>query len=252
PKNTRAFLKSALPASLRRTLDLAYLHIDPTNYVSKKFKERFSDIVVKTRVKKGKNKKTGPPVEIYILFEHKSYHKPGFLVQLLYYMYLMWEQDLSEDKPLRVIIPLIFYHGGESWTTPPRFVEQFDVPDEVKEFMLDYRYVFFDTLDWDFETADASLKQNIFTLTALALMKSASNDDLESILQIFKFWHEKGFVKDKDNMLFFMEYISETKDIDQERLENILEETKIEGGDLMPTLAQRLRDEGRQEGIQTG
>ncbi len=56
PKNTRAFLKGALPQRLRRTLDLAHLHIDPTNFISKKFKERFSDIVVKTRVKKGKNK----------------------------------------------------------------------------------------------------------------------------------------------------------------------------------------------------
>jgi predicted transposase/invertase (TIGR01784 family) len=32
----------------------------------------------------------------------------------------------------------------------------------------------------------------------------------------------------------------------------MLEKVKIEGGDIMPTLAQRLRDEGRQEGRMEG
>jgi predicted transposase/invertase (TIGR01784 family) len=67
-----------------------------------------------------------------------------------------------------------------------------------------------------------------------------------------KFWHEKGFTGEKDKILFFLTYISETKDIDPEELKKILEDTKIRGGDFMPTLAQRLRDEGKQEGVKVG
>ena len=48
-----------------------------------------------------------------------------------------------------------------------------------------------------------------------------------------KFWHEKGFTGEKD--------------IDPEELKKILEDTKIRGGDFMPTLAQRLRDEGKEQ-----
>ena len=73
-----------------------------------------------------------------------------------------------------------------------------------------------------------------------------------SILEIFKFWHEKGFTADKDKVMFCMTYISETKEIDQDKLKKILEESSINGGDIMPTLAQRLREEGMQMGIEKG
>ncbi|HLP58542.1 MAG TPA: hypothetical protein VK186_06930 [Candidatus Deferrimicrobium sp.] len=76
--------------------------------------------------------------------------------------------------------------------------------------------------------------------------------DLNSIREIFQFWHESGFIREKENMLFFLAYLSETKDIDLGKLKIILEESKINGGDIMPTLAQRLRDEGRSEGRNEG
>jgi predicted transposase/invertase (TIGR01784 family) len=53
-------------------------------------------------------------------------------------------------------------------------------------------------------------------------------------------------------MLFFLAYLSETKDIDPEKLKKILEESKINGGDIMPTLAQRLRDEGKEKWMNVG
>jgi predicted transposase/invertase (TIGR01784 family) len=82
-------------------------------------------------------------------------------------------------------------------------------------------------------------------------MKSIANDDLDSIVEVFKFWHEKGFTN-KEKILFFLTYISETKDIEQNEVQEMLEKVRIEGGDIMPTLAQRLRDEGRHEGIKEG
>ncbi len=52
--------------------------------------------------------------------------------------------------------------------------------------------------------------------------------------------------------MFFLTYISETKDIEPNEVQEMLEKVRIEGGDFMPTLAQRLRDEGRQEGRTEG
>jgi len=83
-------------------------------------------------------------------------------------------------------------------------------------------------------------------------MKSAFNEDFESIREIFKFWHESGFIRERENMLFFLAYLSETKDIDPGKLKKILEESKINGGDIMPTLAQRLRDEGKEKWMNEG
>ena len=49
--------------------------------------------------------------------------------------------------------------------------------------------------------------------------------------------------------LFFMGYIAHTHKIKMVQLNQMLEESKIEGGDLMQTLAQQLKREGKKEGI---
>ena len=249
--NTRAFLRKVLPETLIKAIDFSKISIDFTDYVSKKFKEGHSDIIVKTLMinEKGKELQT----DIYILVEHKSYKDEEIFIQLLLYMYLMWQKDLSEDKPLRVIIPLVFYHGKDEWDIPQSFVDQFAVSDEIKEFLLDFSYVLFDTKNWNFrEEKNGGLRDNVFLLTAVTLMKSAFNEDFESIREIFKFWHDSGFNRERENMLFFLAYLSETKDIDPGKLKKILEESKINGGDIMPTLAQRLRDEGKEKWMNVG
>jgi predicted transposase/invertase (TIGR01784 family) len=53
-------------------------------------------------------------------------------------------------------------------------------------------------------------------------------------------------------MLFFLKYISQTQQIRLDRLERMLKESKIDGGDIMQTLAEQLKQEGKQEGIKIG
>jgi predicted transposase/invertase (TIGR01784 family) len=53
-------------------------------------------------------------------------------------------------------------------------------------------------------------------------------------------------------VVFFLTYLTETKDIKPEKLKEMLEESKIEGGDIMPTLAERWKNEGRNEGRKEG
>ena len=253
PTNAKAFLKMALPEMFLEVLDLSKLRIDKTRYVDDRFKDSFTDMVFKTKMKRRSAPASGKAKEIaadiYILFEHKSYRDEAILIQLLCYMYLMWQKDFDAKRPLRVIVPVVFYHGKAKWNIPRNFNEQFDVSDEMREFLLNYRYILFDTADWDFrDERNAELRDNVFLLTSMALMKSAFNKDMGSIREIFKFWQEKGFTGNKEKVLFFLAYISETKDVSQGKLEKLLEESKIDGGNIMPTLADRLREEGRREG----
>jgi predicted transposase/invertase (TIGR01784 family) len=53
-------------------------------------------------------------------------------------------------------------------------------------------------------------------------------------------------------MIFFLTYVSYIRDIPLDQLKKILEECNIEGGDLMPSLAQRLMDEGKEKWIKEG
>ena len=244
--NIKDFLFTSLPADIQNYIDFENIEIDNTSYVSENFKGYFSDVVVKTRI-------IDSEMDIYILFEHKSYQDKKIFIQLLRYMYLMWNKDIGENKPLRVIIPLVFYHGKKKWKLPVKFLEQFKIKEELKNYLLDFQYILFDTNEWNFEEElNSTLKNNVFLLTALSLMKSAYQQDMETIEKVFDFWYEKGFIKNTDDIIFFMIYICGTKDIDEEKLTKLLEEKKLERSEIMATLAQRWVKEGREKGREEG
>ncbi|GAG55064.1 unnamed protein product, partial [marine sediment metagenome] len=89
-QNISIFLDFAIPIKIKKFIDLNKIEIDPSNYIERKWKERFSDLVVKTKTKTNN-------IDIYILFEHKSMPDNKIFIQLLRYMYLMWEND-SENN----------------------------------------------------------------------------------------------------------------------------------------------------------
>jgi predicted transposase/invertase (TIGR01784 family) len=251
PANTRDFLERVLPDSLKKQINLADIKIENTKYVSNQFKKGYSDIVVKTSLKTIKGKKK--PVDIYFILEHKSEGKVEVLIQILKYMAFEWEKDYNSNKPPRVIIPVVFYHGAAGWKVPRSFADQFDVDDEVKRYLLDYRYVLFDTNEWDFsDESNIRLKENVFLFSAMVLMKAAFKNDTETVKEILKFWHEKGFTQNKEILMFFLVYIARTQEINLDKFSEMLEEIEIAGGDVMPTLAQQLETKGRKEGIIEG
>ena len=146
PANVTTFLKTTLPAALFAQLDLTTITYDPTSYVSEDYKRSFSDLVVQYRTKA-----EGLSVDVYFLFEHKSYQDEGIFLQLIGYMHAMWKKDRAAQKPLRVIIPVVFYHGEDAWRIPTQFVKQFAIGEEWKGFLLDFTYILFDTNAWNWQ-----------------------------------------------------------------------------------------------------
>ena len=247
-ENVKDFLRIALPADIQTHTNLDNINIDANSYVSDSVKEFYSDVVVKSCIKDFDTE-----LDIYILFEHKSYQDKRIFIQLLHYMYLMWARDFENKKPLRIIIPLVFYHGKTQWKIPLNFLDQFKINDDLKKYLLDFSYILFDTNTEDFyKESNISLKNNVFLLTSLHLMKAAFNDDIETIRSVFDFWVDKDFITNTEQLLMFFIYISATKDTSLEKLEELLEESKIERRDIVPTLAQRLRQEGIEQGIEKG
>ena len=246
-KNTKDFLKKALPREIKQRLDFSSIKIDTTNYVSNEFKEGYTDIVVKAKMKSRDSGKI--PTDIYFILEHKTEGKVKVFIQILKYMCFVWEEDINANKPPRIIIPIIFYHGKEKWKVPGSFLEQFDVDEELKKFLLDFRYILFDTNPWDFrDESNRELRDNVMLFTALVLMKAALTDDRQSIMEIFHFWHEKGFLENREMVQFFMGYIFHTHKIKLIQLNQMLEDSKIEGGEIMQTLAQQLKKQGEKKG----
>lgn len=238
--NAKTFLKFILPMPLQNRMDLTSISFDPTSYISPQYKSSFSDIVVKSRTQDEQS-----PVDIYFLFEHKSFPDEGVLLQLLRYMDLMWQKDYAEKKPLRLIVPIVFYHGKGEWQKPTQFIGQFSITEEWKPYLLNFSFILFDTNTWDWEAESSQpLKENIYLLSAMLLMKAAFNKELKLIRQVFQLWRQMGFIYEKERINFLLIYIVDTQDASLTELETMLEETKLKGEIVMPTLGQRLREEG--------
>jgi len=251
PENARDFMERVLPVGLKKQLDLSKIEIEDTKYVSNKFEKGFSDIVVKTSLKTKKGKKK--LVDIYFIIEHKTEGRSEIFIQVLKYMVFEWEKDYNNNSPPRIIIPVVFYHGADEWKIPRSFAGQFDVDDEVKRFLLDYRYVLFDTNIWDFrDESNKQLKKNVYLFTSLVLMKAAYKNDWEAIYEIFNFWYDRGVVdENKEIVLYFMTYIYNTHEISRDKLKKMLDESKIDGGEIMQTLAQQMKEEFKEEFMET-
>jgi len=101
------------------------------------------------------------------------------------------------------------------------------------------------------DESNKELKKNVYLFMAMVLMKAAYHNDTETIREIFDFWHERGISDKMEVVLFYLVYISKTHDISSDKLKKMLEESKIEGGEIMPTLAQQFKEEFKEEFMQT-
>ncbi len=253
PANLETLLKLTLPPSIVEKIVFSRLKLEPGGFVDDALLDSCSDLVGKAVIKTGIKKETEKRLDIYFLFEHKAKAEVPVLVQILKYLYHAWQEDTDNKKPLRVIVPIVFYHGPRKWKVPRSFADQFDVSPELKSFLLDFKYILFDTREWDFDETDNSLLQeNVRLLTALMLFKDAFNKHIDILRKLVELWAQKGLLEDISHILASLTFIVETKDVTEKDVIKILEESQIKGGEIMPTLAQRWVEQGRQLGRQEG
>ncbi|NOY08259.1 MAG: Rpn family recombination-promoting nuclease/putative transposase, partial [Spirochaetes bacterium] len=244
-ENVKDFLKVALPSGIVSEINFDKTEPEGTEYIDKEYKKTFSDIVVKTKLKRGGD--AGDAV-IYILFEHKSYRDKRVMLQLLSYMLKMWKRDMDNKRSLRVIIPLVFYHGRKKWDIHLNFRDNFDCEENLKEYLEDYKYILFDTNDFEIGSEkEKRLTENVNLLTGIVLMKNVYYNNYSNLRYIFDLWAKTGFIKKRELIIFFTRYMVETEDIDAGKIAKLLKD-KLREEDIMPTLAQRWLEEGKLEG----
>jgi hypothetical protein len=109
PENARTFLKTVLPDEVKKRIDFSIIEIGPTGYVSKDFKEYFSDIIIRTQIISKKEERL--PTDVCFILEHKTKGKIRIFIQFLKYMVQEWQKDIDEKNP-----PAHYYsHRILSW-----------------------------------------------------------------------------------------------------------------------------------------
>ena len=162
------FVRELFPSTLLAKLQLDTFALTPNSYVEPSLTEYFADIVYECRTGESQ------PVQIAILFEHKSYREKYPHFQLLRYQLNSWEQAQKQNETPTLIIPIIIYHGKSRWQYEP-LKSYFGVVDsEFIAYLPEFHYLLYDIS----HVPDERLLsfRNKFLATSLFLMKHREHE----------------------------------------------------------------------------
>lgn len=133
-----AFFEKFLPKHLLDTLDVNTLTCLQESYLTDDLKAGFSDLVFEVKSKKNPDHCT----DIVLLFEHKSSPERHVLLQVGLYMFSHWWKCIRDKKPLKPIIPVIYYQGKKKWKIKTMEELFRKISGDVPLFIPEIRHIF--------------------------------------------------------------------------------------------------------------
>lgn len=245
----KSFLHHYLPGEVLECVSLDTLEICKDTFVEKDLKEFYFDLLYKVEL-------CGADGFIYILFEHKSYRDRLTALQLLEYMLKIWRlfQKQNSAERLPIIIPLVLYHGPSSRTQPPtRFSTLLQGPTSaLAAYIPDFSYELYDLTRF----TDEQIKGTIMARVAMLLFKHIFDPQvrykLPAVLSLLLQLADKQTAAQYLETVFRY-IINNIDNVSADDLTKIVKESLSEKqGDLVMTLAEKLRKEGFEKGVQQG
>jgi predicted transposase/invertase (TIGR01784 family) len=128
PETIKNFVQEHLPKALQEGLDLNSLEPQPTHFVEENLRKYVADLLVKA-------KRKGKASYFYFVVETKS--RPEKLASLQTFNYVLKVMlryaDLTKDKPLPMVYPIILYHGRKQFKYTTHLRELIDAtPEEIR------------------------------------------------------------------------------------------------------------------------
>lgn len=240
----RDFLQIHLPAHLKSYCDLSTIQIAPGSFVEENLRQHFSDILYAIKI-------AGQPGYIFCLIEHLTQAKKLTPFQVLRYQIAAMKQHLDQGyKRLPVIIPLVFYRGETSpYPGPVDIIDCFEQPDLA-------RAVFLKPMN----LIDLSIipDETLKTHRRIALLELIEKHiHTRDVIELAHYLVEKQLYQllSTEQFKSMLHYIDECgRSVDQAAFIKLLESSSIEleYKQVMQTVADYLRNEGMQQGMQQG
>lgn len=251
PEHARGALRAVLPAAMGEALDWSTLTLQPGSFVDPGLNPSHTDLLY-TAAWRG-----GAVAPVYMLFEHQSSADRWMPLRLLRYMVRIWEQWLKDHegaKVLPAIVPVVLYHGDERWSAPQAFDALFDVPGTVRHALAEYLVRFAYVLDDLSEVPDDWLRARDPTAALVNLcfkhvrkgaqlveVLSRSGDLMRKVRQT----HDG-----REAFRFIVSYILDVNDTKHRQALTavLLRAIGPEAKDILMTIGEQLRQEGREQG----
>ena len=247
-----ALLRTVLPPGLSARVRWSTLRGHPTALVDSSIRESLSDLSFSVRLR-------GSSRRAFILLEHQSRVERRMAARMRRYVSRLldrWEQQ-HRHQPL--ILPVVLYHGPHGpWTAPRRVEELLDIPlEEARregwlQHLLRLEYVLYDLMTRG-EQELKTLACPPLVRLALVLLRLASLEALNRRLmhQVDLFREVYASPQGERDLEAVVHYLRErgtevTDGVTRQVLGYVMQEQRVE--ELMRTVGQRLRAEGRKEG----
>ena len=250
------FLNNYLPGSIMKIVDMSTLEPQKDSFINKELQEVFSDMLFRVNI----NNREG---YIYFLFEHKSYTSKNISFQLLKYMLEIWESKMNKERiqELPIIIPLVIYHGKNKWNISTNLGEMIngykELPEDVRKYIPEYEYLLYDISGY----TDEEIKGGVINKIVMTTLRDIQTKDIEGVIEsIYKMIEYLIELEDKQTGIEYfetlMKYVFNARvDLTKEAIIKVMdkiESTYPEGSDLVMTLAEKFREEGKEKGIEIG
>lgn len=241
------YFKACLPKHIVKKLDFSTLTQLPDTYVSKELRKTVSDIVYSCKRLDGKGE-----VRITLLIEHKSYIDSNTPIQIGGYIFSGLAKQISNGQRPSLIIPVLLYHGKDSWKYQTLKDLFSGLEPELTGFLPDYEYVYHNLGDLSDEEIIA-LHNKFLAASLLAMKYSTLQNELKELIPTI-LGLAIGEELNLQNQLIVYTFGSSGLNEDQiiaivQKLPIKIKETVMNTWDVF---VEKGRQEGRQEGLQEG
>jgi predicted transposase YdaD len=245
PAAAAAFLIDRLPPEVAARIDWSTLKLEPGSFVDPDLRLSESDLLFSAKA-------DGREIGIYVLFEHQSTRDPYLPMRLLRYMVRVWhrwEQIPDNRPPYPQIVSIVLAQNGSVWTVDPTLSSLFSFtgPDDpMRRYLPDFLYELIQLAALPFD-AIRSTPDGILTLRVLKAERSGE-------LLTDPVWDEELLAKVLiDTFHLIVSYMYNRDSVDNDALFHKIKSIGSEPHRTAAmTLAQKLRQDGIQEGIKTG
>jgi len=244
PKVARQFLEAWLPSEFLALVDWSTLAVQKVSGLDETLKERREDVVYRIKA-------SGKPVHFYLLLEHQTRPDRRMALRCLEYALVLWRGE-TKSKPLPLVIPIVVHPGPGAWKSPRRLRELIEVPTEIarwaQEFIPDAGYLLAELSGHPMERlASGSLGRAVMAALQAERRGKLSYRQVKSIVETL---YADGNSPEATRLARQLwTYLLEHSELKDPEIVAIVESTipQRQRKTFMST-AQRLRQEGRQEG----
>jgi len=246
----RDFCEHYLPEKTKKLIDLNTLQMNSASFVDEALKSSESDILYQADLIHSKEK-----AFIYILAEHQRKPDQWIPFRLVKYMCEISTAHLKQHpktKKLPLIFPVVFYNGQKPYKKSMSF---FDLFGDQKESAIDLFMNAFHLVDVN-QIPDSVMRQHRWSGLMEIVMKQ------EKMRNVFKLWQNlikefASILQEGSGTSYFMSmltYSLHTSDTKNHAyffatIRKQLAQTHQSTEKAMMTIAERLRQDGRKEGL---